>query len=45
MRDQDAVVALIDRLAAAIHDKDAAALIGLLTEDAVSYDLAPPLAQ
>jgi uncharacterized protein (TIGR02246 family) len=45
MRDEDAVVAVIDRLAAAIRDKDAAALIALLTEDAVSYDLAPPLSQ
>jgi uncharacterized protein (TIGR02246 family) len=45
MSDKDAIAALLDRFTAAIHDKDADAAVALLSQDAVVYDLAPPLAQ
>ena len=37
------ITALLDAYAAAIHAKDAAAVIALYTRDVVAFDLAPPL--
>lgn len=44
MTDHAAIRSLLDRVAAAIHDKDAAAVIACYDTEIVSYDLAPPLA-
>jgi PhnB protein len=44
MTDEAAIRALIDRYSQTIHDKDAEALVACLSDDAVGYDLAPPLA-
>jgi ketosteroid isomerase-like protein len=44
LSDEAAIMALLDSYTAAIHDKDAAALLACYTGDVVAYDLAPPLA-
>ena len=43
-RDEISIRQTLDRYAAAIHAKDAKAVIACLSEDVVAYDLAPPLA-
>jgi uncharacterized protein (TIGR02246 family) len=43
MSDQDMIGAVLDRLRHAHATKDAAAIAALYAEDAVIYDLAPPL--
>jgi len=42
-KDTFAIDEVLGALTAALHNKDAAALIALLSDDAVSFDLAPPL--
>ena len=44
MSDKDDINYLLARYERAIHDKDAAAVIACYSENAVAYDLAPPLA-
>lgn len=44
-QDEAAIRALLDRYAAAIRDRDAAATVACLAEDVVAYEFAPPLAQ
>lgn len=42
-RDVAQIRALLDELTAAIRNRDAAAAVAVYAEDAVAYDLAPPL--
>ena len=42
-RDEDEILALLDALRQAHHDKDAAAIAAAYTDDAIICDLAPPL--
>jgi ketosteroid isomerase-like protein len=41
--DEAQIADLLDRLTAAIRDKDARAAVAVYTRDVVAYDLAPPL--
>jgi ketosteroid isomerase-like protein len=41
--DERAVRAVLDEFAAALHEKNAARVIATLADEAVAYDLAPPL--
>jgi uncharacterized protein (TIGR02246 family) len=43
MRDEAQIRGLLDDLTRAIRNKDAAGVIALLADDAVTFDLAPPL--
>ena len=43
--DEDAICELLDDFARALHEKDAASAIAPLADDAVVFDLAPPLKQ
>lgn len=43
--DETQIRSLLDQFADAIHNKDANGVIALLTQDAVVFDLAPPLVQ
>jgi uncharacterized protein (TIGR02246 family) len=43
MDDQAAIRALLDRYTAAIRNKDAKATVQCYSDDAIAYDLAPPL--
>jgi len=43
-RDTVRIQAVLDELSRAIRDRDAKAAVALYDEDAVAYDLAPPLA-
>ena len=42
-KDEFGINGLLDALTRALHEKDAPALIALLSDDAVAFDLAPPL--
>ena len=42
-RDETAIRELLARFTRALHDKDSASAIGTLVDDAVTFDLAPPL--
>jgi len=42
-RDEDEILALLDTLRQAHHDKDAAAIAAAYADDAIICDLAPPL--
>jgi ethanolamine ammonia-lyase small subunit len=42
-RDEDEILALLDALRQAHHDKDAAAIAAAYADDAIICDLAPPL--
>src|SRR5438045_208466 len=41
--DEDQIRGVLSEFTTAIHDKDAAGMIAPLTDDAVTFDLAPPL--
>lgn len=43
--DEVQIRSLLNDFTGAIHNKDAASVIALLTQDAVAFDLAPPLVQ
>ena len=43
IKDEFAINGLLEALTKALHDKKARALIALLANDAVAFDLAPPL--
>jgi ketosteroid isomerase-like protein len=43
--DEDAICDLLDGFTRALYDKDAAGAIAPLADDAVAFDLAPPLKQ
>ena len=43
--DEDAICDLLDGFARALYDKNAAGAIAALADDAVAFDLAPPLKQ
>jgi ketosteroid isomerase-like protein len=43
--DEDAICDLLDDFARALYEKDAAGAIAPLADDAVAFDLAPPLKQ
>jgi ketosteroid isomerase-like protein len=44
-KDEDAICDLLDAFTRALYDKDAAGAIASLADDAVAFDLAPPLKQ
>ena len=44
-KDEDAICELLDGFTRALYDKDAAGAIASLADDAVAFDLAPPLKQ
>ncbi|WP_162918268.1 YybH family protein [Taklimakanibacter deserti] len=43
--DESQIRSLLGKFTGALHDRDAAGAIALLAEDAVTFDLAPPLEQ
>ena len=43
--DEDAICDLLDDFTRALYEKDAASAIAPLADDAVAFDLAPPLKQ
>ena len=44
-KDEDSICDLLDGFTRALYDKDAAGAIASLADDAVAFDLAPPLKQ